>query len=76
MDRPQNYAATDISIAGFIDCFDSDGVLYCTDLSVMNPETQAVLSAQHIESLVVCALYKQGQLIGFVGFDECTYPRL
>ncbi|MEG1442403.1 MAG: GGDEF domain-containing protein, partial [Oscillospiraceae bacterium] len=56
----------------FLDCFDKDGLLYCSDMNQVSPYVKKVLEEQDIVSTLMLAIKNNGKIVGFIGFDECT----
>lgn len=54
--------------------FDQSGIFYCRDIQQLNEE-KSLLSEQGIKSMLQCAIRDNGQMKGFVGFDECRTNR-
>jgi len=52
--------------------YDKNGMLYCTDITELDPVIRDVVEPQGIRSMLHCAILDQGVYRGFVGFDECT----
>ncbi len=52
--------------------YTADGMLYCTDISQLEPKIREIVQPQGIKSMLHCAMMNQGVFRGFVGFDECT----
>ena len=55
--------------------FDENGIFYCQDVTKLPKEEYAILAPQRIRSLLQCAVRDKGKFVGFVGFDDCIYPR-
>lgn len=55
--------------------YSREGILCCSDLSVMDPYTYETLSRQGIQSFIHSAFYDGGEPIGFIGFDDCKNKR-
>ncbi|MEG2381548.1 MAG: diguanylate cyclase, partial [Oscillospiraceae bacterium] len=60
----------------FLDCFDKDGLLYCSDINQVSPYVKKVLEEQDIVSTLMLAIKNNGKIVGFIGFDECTRKRI
>ena len=75
IDNLQNLNYIDGIVAGWHEVFNERGILYCTDISTLEPRFRDVLEPQGVKSLLQCAIYDGGEFRGFVGFDECTYNR-
>lgn len=55
--------------------FDERGIFYCRDVAGLPPQQCEMLQSQDIKSVLQCAIYDNGKLKGFVGFDECRVNR-
>lgn len=55
--------------------FDENGVFYCRDVAVLEPQQYEILAPQGIKSMLQCAIYDNGKFSGYVGFDECRVNR-
>lgn len=55
--------------------FNEDGIFYCRDVTMLSPEQYAVVAPQGIKSMLQCAIRDNGQIRGYVGFDECRANR-
>lgn len=60
---------------GYKENFGEDGVFFCMDIETLPKIQRDVLEPQGIRSLLQCGIYDSGQLVGFVGFDECRENR-
>lgn len=56
--------------------YNEDGIFFCNDMSSLDSYTSDLLRQQGIQSLIHCALYDQGEIRGFIGFDACNKPRI
>ena len=63
-------------IPGWPNAYDERGVLYCTDITTLDPWVREIIEPQGIKSMLHCAIMEQGVFRGYVGFDECTSNRL
>ena len=63
-------------IPGWPDVYDEKGVLYCTDVSTLDPLVRQIVEPQGIKSMLHCAIMDRGVFRGYVGFDECTTNRM
>lgn len=52
--------------------FDSKGVFYCADTSVLLKEQRRLLIPPDVRSMLQCALYNDGKFAGMVGFHDCS----
>ena len=59
-------------LAGWPDVYKDNGVLYCADVSELEPRFRDILEPQGIKSMLHCAIMDRGVFRGYVGFDECT----
>lgn len=55
--------------------FDENGIFYCRDIKQLPLSQRQVLESQNIKSLLQCAIYDNGEIVGMVGFDECNLKR-
>ena len=69
----QNVAYADFP--GFLEAYDENGIYYCRDVYNVEPELSAFLARQRIRSVLHCAIFDEGEMKGFVGFDECRENR-
>jgi len=63
-------------IPGWPEVYDERGILYCTDVSNLDPLVRQIVEPQGIKSMLHCAIMDRGVFRGYVGFDECTTNRL
>ena len=63
-------------IGDMLSALETQGVLYCRDVSQMEPGSRELLEAQGIRATLQCAISEGGRLLGAVGFDECRQMRL
>ena len=75
IDNLQNLNYIDGEIAGYNEVYNERGILYCTDISTLEPRFRKVLEPQGIKSLLQCAIYDKGEFCGMIGFDECHLNR-
>ncbi|MBR7149590.1 MAG: diguanylate cyclase [Oscillospiraceae bacterium] len=77
---PQIHELQNISyekdIKGWREAFDERGILYCQDISTLEPHIRAIVEPQGIKSMLHCAIMDGGVFRGYVGFDECTQTRM
>ena len=59
-------------LAGWPNLYKDSGVLYCSDISELEPRFREILEPQGIKSMLHCAILDRGVFRGYVGFDECT----
>ena len=63
-------------IPGWPNVYDGRGVLYCTDVTDLDPLVRQIVEPQGIKSMLHCAIMDRGVFRGYVGFDECTTNRM
>ena len=63
------------SAYGYRENFGEDGVFFCMDIDHLPRNQREVLEPQGVRSLLQCGIYDSGQMVGFVGFDECRENR-
>lgn len=63
-------------IPGYELNFDENGILYCSDIQLMESSVRDILAAQGIKSILQCAIRENGVFLGYIGFDECVYQRM
>lgn len=56
--------------------YNADGIFFCNDIKTLDKHTFEVLDRQNIKSMLHCAMYDQGRMIGFIGFDDCWEARI
>lgn len=59
----------------FLNSFNEEGVFYCRDIHMLSAAQYQILSRQGIKSVLQCAIYSDGKIRGYVGFDECRAVR-
>ena len=73
---PQKESLQDLSystdLIGWPDVYGENGVLYCSDISELEPHIRDIVEPQGIKSMLHCAIMDRGVFRGYVGFDECT----
>ena len=74
IDRLQNMSY-EKDAPGYKENFDSSGIFLCMDVGVLPPVQRRVLESQDIKAVLQCGIYDEGNLVGFVGFDECRENR-
>ena len=60
---------------GYRDNFDKNGIFLCMDVEDLPPVQRRVLTSQGIKAVLQCGIYDSGNLVGFIGFDECRENR-
>ncbi len=71
----QNLSYT-TDLPGWPEVYDENGILYCTDVTSLNPTVREVLEPQGIKSMLHCTIREEGVFRGYVGFDECNSNHL
>lgn len=59
----------------YYDNFNENGIFYCADIHNLPKLQYAILAPQGIKSMLQCAIKDNGQIKGYVGFDECRKNR-
>lgn len=59
----------------YIEHFDKDNMLVCSDVSELNPVVRELLEEQGIQAVLQCGMTLDGEFYGFIGFDECRRTR-
>ncbi len=59
-------------LVGLQDAYDTDNVLYYSDIREMQPNLREIVEPQGIKSMLHCAIMDKGVFRGYIGFDECT----
>ena len=75
IDNLQNISY-ETDIPGWESNYDENGVLFCTDISQMQPEYRAILEPQGVKSMLHCAIRENGVFRGYIGLDECATNRI
>ena len=75
IDRLQNISY-ETDIPGWESNYDENGVLFCTDISQMQPEYRAILEPQGVKSMLHCAIRENGVFRGYIGLAECATNRI
>ena len=70
----QNISYID-ELGDYIKNFDKSGIFYCSEIENTHPDVFTVLEPQGIRSMLQCAMLDEGELVGYVGFDECRQNR-
>ena len=63
-------------IPGWPEVFDETGILYCSDITELEPHARAILEPQGIKSMLHCSIMDNGVFRGYIGFDDCTSHRM
>lgn len=58
-------------ITSYISQYSNEGIFCCKDIENTTPEICNICAPQGIKSLLHCAIYNEGVMIGFIGFDVC-----
>ncbi|MEG1844740.1 MAG: diguanylate cyclase, partial [Clostridia bacterium] len=56
--------------ASVLDCFDENGLLYCSDVRELPAYLRAVLEKQHVLATLQVMLFNDERPFGFIGFDD------
>ena len=59
-------------MAGWPEVYGETGILYCADISELEPHIREIVEPQGIKSMLHSTIREQGVFRGYVGFDECT----
>ena len=70
----QNIAYID-QLGDYLKNFNADGIFYCYEIEHLHPGTYELLRAQGVQSMLQCAMLDEGEIVGYVGFDECRKNR-
>ncbi len=62
-------------LSGYKDSFNSNGVFFCPDVSLLPKKQYDILSPQGIFSMLHCAIMDNGVFSGYIGYDECRGKR-
>jgi len=60
----------------YIDSFDEDGIFYCSNPAELPKWQRDVLLPRLFKTVVQCAISKDGEFRGFIGFDDCLLQRV
>ncbi len=63
-------------IPGYADNFDEEGIFYCPDVAILPKNVYDIVAPQGIRAMLHCAIREDGVFRGYIGFDDCTEPRL
>ena len=63
-------------IPGYADNFDEEGLFYCPDVALLPKNVYDIVAPQGIKAMLHCAIRENGVFRGYIGFDDCTEPRL
>lgn len=74
-ERARLLKVPDDILTKFLDRFNAEGILYCSDTMTLEPEVFHFLDTQKIKSMLCCAICKDGKNMGFIGFDDCKGTR-
>lgn len=58
-------------LEAYLSQYSEEGVFCCEDIAKADRELYEICEPQGIKSLLHCALYDDGDMIGFIGFDMC-----
>ncbi|MEG2199704.1 MAG: diguanylate cyclase, partial [Anaerovorax sp.] len=73
--RLQNLQLT-LGTESILDCFDENGLLYCSDVREMQPYMRRILESKGALSTLKVIIYNEEKICGFIGFDECKEHRV
>lgn len=59
------------ALGSYFEQYSQEGILCCENALNSTPEIASVCAPQGIKSLLHCAIYDEGEIIGFIGFDHC-----
>lgn len=76
LDALQTVSYEDDLGGNFLANFNEDNIFYCSDITKLPKLQYELLNKQNIKSLLQCAITDDGEMRGFVGFDECRQNRL
>ncbi len=65
-----------IDLPGWVDNYDENGILFCSDISQLPPGPRAILEPQGVKSMLHCAIYENGVFRAYIGLDECSSYRV
>ncbi|HEX2957974.1 MAG TPA: PAS domain S-box protein [Chitinispirillaceae bacterium] len=60
----------------WMDTLRSDGMILSENIDLLPPEISEVLKPQGILSVLVYPLYREQNISGFIGFDQCAVQRI
>lgn len=58
------------------DNFNADGIFHMPDINRASPGVREVLQPQGVKSMLQFSICKSGEIIGFIGFDQCDRLRV
>lgn len=70
----QNISTEDLK--DFLADYNEEGIFYCNDIKRLDEFSFEVLNRQGIQAFLHCAIYNEGKMKGFVGFDDCKKQRV
>lgn len=59
----------------YLNNFDENGIFYCRDIRELPTLQREILEPQGIKSILQCVIRDNGEIKGYVGFDECRINR-
>ncbi|MEG2118385.1 MAG: diguanylate cyclase, partial [Clostridia bacterium] len=59
-----------------LNCYDKNGLLYCSDVRELPSTPRKILEAQGVLSTLQMIISDDEKIYGFIGFDECTKYRV
>lgn len=60
------------SLDAHLSCYSREGVYCCQDVRRSADQTYDTCTPENIKSCLQCAIYNEGDMAGFIGFDMCT----
>lgn len=63
-------------IPGYMENFDEQGIFYCPDVALLPQKVYDIVAPQGIKAMLHCAIRENGVFRGYIGFDDCSEPRL
>lgn len=60
------------TLATYFEQYSKEGVFCCEDIAKSVPAVYELCAPQGIKSLLHCAIYNEGEMNGFIGFDMCN----
>lgn len=60
------------SLSAYTYQYSQEGILCCSDIRKLDQASYAVCAPQGIKSMLHCAIYNEGRMNGFIGFDMCS----
>lgn len=63
-------------LAGYMECFNEQGIFYYPDAHDLPENLYALLNLQSVRSILQCGIWDDGVFRGYVGFDDCQEYRI